>query len=61
MDEVLNVNLDSDEWRMLLETEGSGTSVRVIHAAVLPSPSHQSVHYGHIDPYMAKRPLLGIL
>lgn len=60
VDEVLNISLDSDEWRMLLESEGPA-SVRVVHAAALPSPSYQPVQYGEIDPYVAKRPLLGIL
>lgn len=58
IDEVLNLNLDSAEWRMLLASEGSDTLVRVVHAGVLPSPHNQ---YVSGDLFQDQRPLLGIL
>ena len=41
---------------MLLESEGSGTLVRVVHAGVLPSKRYVSG-----DLFQDQRPLLGIL
>jgi hypothetical protein len=61
VDEVLNLNFVSVEWRTLLETRGSETTVRVVHAAVLPSSGNQFVHHEDADPFLAQRPLLGIL
>ena len=58
--EVLNLNLDSAEWKMILGGKGGSTKRQeertVVHAALLPSPSETST-----DPFGGDRPLLGIL
>ena len=58
--EVLNLNFDSAEWRMILGSGKGGSTKRqegtVIHAALLPSPSETRA-----DLFGDDRPLLGIL
>lgn len=59
--EVLNLNFDSAEWRMILGGgKGGSTNSQeegtVIHAALLPPPSETRT-----DPFSGDRPLLGIL
>ena len=59
--EVLNLNFDSEEWRMILGSANGGSidsqeEGAVIHAALLPSPSETRA-----DPFSGDRPLLGIL
>ena len=59
--EILNLNFDSAEWRMILGS-GKGGSANsqeegaVVYAALLPSPSETRT-----DPFSGDRPLLGIL
>ena len=59
--EVLNLNFDSAEWRLILGSGKGGSTERqeegtVIHAALLPSPSETRT-----DLFGGERPLLGIL
>ena len=59
--EVLNLNLDSAEWRMVLGSGKGGSTKRqeegtVVHAALLPSPSETRT-----DLFGDDRPLIGIL
>ena len=59
--EVLNLNFDSADWRMILGNGKGGSSKRqeegtVIHAALLPSPNETRT-----DLFGGDRPLLGIL
>lgn len=62
--EVLNLNFDSAEWRMILgngkggstKKQEEGMVVQVIHAALLPTPSKT-----RSDLFAGDRPLLGIL
>jgi hypothetical protein len=59
--EVLNLNFDSAEWRMILGSgKGGSTNSQeegiVIHATLLPSPSETRT-----DPFSGDRPLFGIL
>jgi len=71
--EVFNLNFDLPEWELVI---GSGTAnrghggsrdeaaeqVRVVHAAVLPPPSHRAMlPHGGKDSFAESRPLLGIL
>jgi len=66
--EVFNLNFDLLEWELVIGHRGgargdSGVEqVRVVHAAVLPPPSHRAMipHRGK-DPFAESRPLLGIL
>jgi hypothetical protein len=62
--EVLNLNLDSAEWRMILgngkggstKIQEEGIVVQVVHAALLSTPSHT-----RSDLFAGDRPLLGIM
>ena len=59
--EVLNLNFDSAEWRMILGSDKGGSTKMqeegtVIHAALLPSPNETRT-----DLFGGDRPLLGIL
>lgn len=65
--EVLNLNFDSADWRMVLGNGRGGSTrsqeeamvVQVIHAALLPTPTEMGS--GVRDLFGADRPLLGIL
>jgi len=74
--EVFNLNFDLPEWELVVGRStgvgSGGTSrdgvdeaegqVRVVHAVVLPPPSHRAMlPYGGKDPFTDSRPLLGIL
>ena len=61
VDEVLNLNFDSAEWRMTVGEEGSTTERCIVHASVLPSPSNRSLYRCGADIFSSHRPLLGIL
>ncbi|TFK32507.1 hypothetical protein BDQ12DRAFT_692387 [Crucibulum laeve] len=58
--EILNLNFSLPEWELLLPS-GVGSGVRVLHAAVLPSPSQKAMADGRGDPLAEERPLLGII
>ena len=65
--EVLNLNLDSADWRMILgngkrgstRKQEEGMMVHVVHAAFLPTPTE--TRSGMKDLFSEDRPLLGIL
>jgi len=71
--EVFNLNFDLPEWERVIGSgranRGDGASrdeaaeqVRVVHAIVLPPPSHRAMlPHGGKDPFAESRPLLGIL
>jgi len=59
VDEVLNLNLDSDEWKMFFGRGDQG--MHVVHAAVLPLPSLQANIQAPDGPWMKHRPLIGVL
>lgn len=67
--EVLNLNFDSAEWRMVLGNGKGGSTrrqeegivVQVIHAAFLPAPTQPRLDTSISDPFGGYRPLLGIL
>lgn len=62
--EILNLNFDSAEWKMILgngkggstKRQEEGMMFRVVHAALLPAPSET-----RSDLFGDDRPLLGIL
>jgi len=70
--EVFHLNFDLPEWELVIGSgranrgDGGGDEVaeqvRVVHAAVLPPPSHRAmIRHGGKDPFAESRPLLGIL
>ncbi|KIM42507.1 hypothetical protein M413DRAFT_444245 [Hebeloma cylindrosporum] len=68
--EVFNLNFDLPEWELVVGRRGArgdgsdaaAQQVRVVHAAVLPPPSHRAmIPHGGKDPFAESRPLLGIL